>query len=87
MKNKIFLCAWFAIVGYAAGYITSLKVNTDSVESAQFKRELIKAQYDALEQAEKVMDNNDLWDADGSDDMYEYMQLKANVDCIINSQI
>ena len=48
MKKNILYCATAAIVAFAAGYCTCLKVNTDSVEAKAFKVELINAQYDAL---------------------------------------
>lgn len=86
MKKNILLCTIAAIVAFGAGYFTCLKVNTDSVKSHNFKLELINAQYDALEKAETVMDNNDLWDADGSDDMADYMELCSKVDSLLETQ-
>lgn len=75
MKNKVILCTLVAIVAFGAGYLTNQKVNRDNT-----------VVYQALEQAEKVMMNNDLFDEDGSDDMYEYMCLKEKADQIINNQ-
>lgn len=82
MKKTILLAALTAIAAFAAGYFTCLKVNTDSIESKKFKVELIDAQNAALEQAEKVMWNNDLFDADGSDDMADYLELCCEVDSL-----
>lgn len=48
---------------------------------------LIDAQNAALEKAETVMDNNNLWDADGSDDMADYLELCCEVDSLWNSQL
>lgn len=45
---------------------------------------LIDAQNACLEQAEKVMWNNDLFDADGSDDMALYLELACEVDSLWN---
>lgn len=87
MKKNIILCTLGGIALFGAGWFTSLKVNTDSIETAQFKRELIEAQHDALEQAEKVMNNNDLWDIDGSDDMADYMDLYDKVDSLWRTQL
>lgn len=87
MKRTIILCILGGIALFGAGWFTSLKVNTDSVESAQFKRELIDAQNAALEKAEIVMDNNNLWDADGSDDMADYLELCCEVDSLWNTQL
>lgn len=85
MKKNTILCTLGGIALFGAGWFTSLKVNTDSVESANFKRELIDAQNAALEQAEKVMWNNDLFDADGSDDMADYLELCCEVDSLWNT--
>lgn len=87
MKKNIILCSLVAIVASAAGYLTCLKVNTDLVEAHDFKVELIDAQNAALEQAEKVMWNNDLFDADGSDEMVEYMDLCFEVDSLWKTQL
>ena len=45
----------------------------------------IDAQNAALEKAEIVMDNNNLYDIDGSDDMAEYLDLCLEVDSIYKS--
>lgn len=87
MKKNIILCTLAGIACFGAGWFTCLKVNTDSVESANFKRELIDTQNAALEKAEIVMDNNNLWDADGSDDMADYLELCFQVDSLRNSQL
>lgn len=87
MKKNILLCTIAAIVAFGAGYFTCLKVNTDSVESRAFKVQLIDAQNAALEKAEIVMDNNNLWDADGSDDMADYLELCCEVDSLWRTQL
>lgn len=87
MKKNILLCSIAAIVAFGAGFITCLKVNTFSVEQKAFFKELIDAQNAALEKAEIVMDNNDLWDADGSDDMAEYFELCCEVDSLWRTQL
>lgn len=85
MKKNIILCTLAGITCFGAGWFTSLKVNTDSVESASFKRELIDAQNACLEQAERVMWNNNLFDTDGSDDMADYLELCCEVDSLWNT--
>ena len=87
MKKTILLAALTAIAAFAAGYLTCLKVNTDSVEAHDFKLQLIDAQNAALEKAEIVIDNNDLWDADGSDDMADYLELCCEVDSLWNTRL
>ena len=85
--KKTILCILVIIICFGAGWFACLKVNTDSIESAKFKRELIDAQNAALEKAEIVMDNNNLWDTDGSDEMVEYMNLYCKVDSLWKTQI
>lgn len=82
MKKNILFYATAAIVAFAVGYFTCLKVNTDSVEAHDFKVKLIVTQNAALEKAEAVMSNNNLWDADGSDDMADYLELSCEVDSL-----
>lgn len=75
MRKSIILCTLAAIVAFGAGYLTCQKVNGD----------IIYIQKAALYQAEKVMDNNDLWDIDGSDDMVQYMELAEKADSLYNN--
>lgn len=92
MKKNILLCVLVAIASFDAGYLANQKAgNTPEdyeflQEANDFKSELIEAQHAALEQAEKVMDNNGLWDIDGSDDMADYMDLYARVDSLLRAQ-
>ena len=84
--KKTILCILVIIICFGAGWFACLKVNTDSIESAEFKRELIDAQNAALEKAEIVMDNNNLWDTDGSDEMEEYLNICNKVDSLWKTQ-
>lgn len=56
-------------------------------DSKSFCSELIDAQNAALEKAEIIMDNNGLFDTDGSDDMAEYIELCYEVDSLWNTQL
>ena len=85
--KKTILCILVIIICFGAGWFACLKVNTDSIESAEFKRELIDAQNAALEKVEIVMDNNNLWDTDGSDEMEEYLNICNKVDSLWKTQI
>lgn len=85
--KKTILCILVIIICFGAGWFACLKVNTDSIESAEFKRELIDAQNAALEKAEIVMDNNNLWDTDGSNEMEEYLNICNKVDSLWKTQI
>lgn len=78
MKKTILHCTLAAIVAFGAGFCMSQIMHSSDAE-------LIDAQNAALEKAEIVMDNNDLYDIDGSDDMAEYMDLCLEVDSIYKS--
>lgn len=84
--KKTILCILVIIICFGAGWFACLKVNTDSIESAEFKRELIDAQNAALKKAEIVMDNNNLYDIDGSDEMEDYLNLCQEVDSLWKTQ-
>lgn len=78
MKKTILHCTLAAIVAFGAGFCMSQIMHSSDAE-------LIDAQNAALEKAEIVMDNNNLYDIDGSDDMAEYMDLCLEVDSIYKS--
>lgn len=95
MKKTILICIFASILAFNAGWVTNQKV-TETIpveeyntlkEANDFKRELLDAQYRALEQANKVMDNNELWDEDGSDDMMYYLDYMEVVDSLYESQL
>ena len=48
------------------------------------KIEIVKAQDAALKAADKVIDNNQLFDTDGSDAMADYLRKAAIVDSLHN---
>ena len=78
MKKTILHCTLAAIVAFGAGFCMSQIMHSSDAE-------LIDAQTAALEKAEIVMDNNNLYDIDGSDDMAEYLDLCLEVDSIYKS--
>ena len=76
--------------GFVAGYCTG-KENGKNIILSQYKllhndydakTELVKAQEAALDAADKVMDNNQLFDTDGSDAMVKYLDLAHKVDSL-----
>lgn len=89
MKKRIIYVAIVELAlvgGYFWGRIDSPRIIISESESSEFKREMIDAQSEALDMADKVMDNNDLWDIDGSDDMSEYLELREKVDSLWRTQ-
>lgn len=87
MKKTIFLCTLVAIVAGAAGYFTCLKVKTDSIESAQFKSEVIETQAKALEHAHQLMWDHNLFDKDGGDTMTDFLEASCKADSLLLSQM
>lgn len=85
--KSIFKYTLITIISFIAGYFTYQKTQTDSIESYNFKIELIDAQNEALEKAEIVIDNNNLFDTDGSDEMEEYLNICNKVDSLWKTQL
>ena len=88
--RKIILSIVVLVCGFAAGYCTG-KENGKNIILSQYKllhndydskTELVKAQEAALDAADKVMDNNQLFDTDGSDAMVKYLDLAHKVDSL-----
>ena len=78
MKKSSILCILTGIACGVAGFCMNQIMHSSDTE-------LIDAQNAALEKAEIVMDNNNRYDIDGSDDMAEYMDLCLEVDSIHKS--
>lgn len=88
--RRIILSIVVLVCGFVAGYCTG-KENWKNIILSQYKllhndydskTELVKAQEAALDAADKVMDNNQLFDTDGSDVMVKYLDLAHKVDSL-----
>lgn len=88
--RRIILSIVILVCGFVAGYCTG-QDNGKSIILSQYKllhndyntkTELIKAQKAALNAADKVMDNNQLFDTDGSDAMVDYLNKASVVDSL-----
>lgn len=88
--RRIILSIVVLVCGFVAGYCTG-KENGKNIILSQYKllhndydakTELVKAQEAALDAADKVIDNNQLFDTDGSDAMVKYLDLVHNVDSL-----
>lgn len=77
-----------AIISFMGGIIyEDWFYNVDKLfKMNKFKAELIKNQYNALDKAAIVIDNNGLLDKDGSDDMQNYLTAINSVDSLYNLQ-
>ena len=88
--RRIILSIVVLVCGFVAGYCTG-KENGKNIILSQYKllhndydskTNLVKAQEAALDAADKVMDNNQLFDTDGSDAMVKYLDLAHKVDSL-----
>ena len=88
--RRIILSIVVLVCGFVAGYCTG-KENGKNIILSQYKllhndydakTELVKAQEVALDAADKVMDNNQLFDTDGSDAMVKYLDFAHKVDSL-----
>ena len=89
MKKVIITSTVCAIIAFVAGVLTGYhgcESKYDLVlanyNTIPYKIELIKAQRAALDAADNVMDNHQLFDTDGSDTMAKYLHKAAIVDSL-----
>lgn len=70
-------------IGYCVGgYKTAF-----TEECIAWKNNMINLQYDALEKADSIMVKNNLFDADGSDVMADYLKITAEIDSIWKEEL
>lgn len=69
------------------GYQFCKGMYAETQEAHDFRIELIDAQGTALELAEEVMNNNNLWDKDSTATMQKYIDYSLAVDSLYRTQI
>ena len=88
--RRIILFIVVLVCGFVAGYSTGQE-NGKNIILSQYKllhndynakTELVNAQRNALDAADHVMGQNELFDTDGSDAMVKYLDLAHNVDSL-----
>lgn len=80
MQTKI--SVWGIITMILLGALcTSFKKETNVQQLYQ----VITLNDSLMRYADKVMDNNQLWDKDGSDDMAKYLQYHAKIDSLYSA--
>ena len=77
--KKVIITTVCVIIAFIAGVLT---VYYGFEYKYHHKIELIKAQKTALDAADSVMSNNELFDTDGSDAMAKYLDLAHKVDSL-----
>ena len=70
------ICVLCFVLGVLSGWHGCMSCNRLN------KTEIVKAQNAALKAADKVMDNNQLFDTDGSDAMVDYLNKASVVDSL-----
>jgi hypothetical protein len=88
--RRIILSVVVLVCGFVAGYCTGQENGKNIILSrykllhndCNAKTELIKAQEAALDAADHVMGQNELFDTDGSDAMVKYLDLAHKVDSL-----
>lgn len=70
------ICVLCFVLGTLSGWHGCMSYNRSN------KIEIVKAQDAALKAADKVMDNNQLFDTDGSDAMVDYLNKASVVDSL-----
>ena len=91
MKNVIITSTVCAVIAFITGVLTGYhgcESKYDLVianyNTIPYKIELIKAQKDALDVADNVMEEHELFDTDGGDNMANYLHKAAIVDSLYN---
>lgn len=85
--NKVLVVIALVITFIAGMEFNAWYYNFDDLfEANNFKRSLIEKQADALDKAAIVIDNNNLYDIDGSDDMADYLRACEKLDSLYNNE-
>ena len=89
MKKIIIISTVCVVIAFIAGVLTGyhgceskyslIKANYNTIP---YKIEVINAQKAAIDAADSVMDNHQLFDTDGSDTMAKYLHKAAIVDSL-----
>ena len=91
MKKIIIISTVCTVIAFIAGVLTGfhgceskyslIKANANTI---QYKIEVINAQRAALDAADHVMGEHNLFDTDGGDTMVKYLDLAHKVDSLYN---
>ena len=83
-NNTIILATVFAL--FATSILLNFKFadlvgkQRTAINSMQSDHQKLEACQKALKMADEIMDNNELWDTDGSDAMADYLDLRQQID-------
>lgn len=92
MKNNLLLYIILLGIGYVMGFfVFSEETKTEESyeflqEANSFKGELLDYSLSALEQAEIIMSNHEIFDKDGSDLMADYLDNCSKIDSLLQTQ-
>ena len=72
-----FAALLFISMIYTTKYASLVDEQRAAIKRLDYK---VEAQKKALELSDDIMDNNELWDCDGSDLMSDYLHLRSEID-------
>ena len=73
----IFAALLFISMVYTVKFANLAEKQRTEISHLSYK---VSAQKKALELSDDIMDNNDIWDCDGSDAMSDYLELRHSID-------
>lgn len=82
MAKSIILCAVCSTVAFCAGLAVQPKDYQFLKEANAYKAEALELNDSLMKYADLVMDQNLLWDADGSDNMANYLEYHYKIDSL-----
>lgn len=85
MERNISVWGLFAIVLIGAMYSIKVMCTSSKTISNQQLNQIITLNDSLMRYADRVMDNNSLWDTDGSDDMAKYLEYHAKIDSLYST--
>lgn len=87
--KKTIITVVLVVASFVAGAeFNNWYYNIDSLfEANNLKRELLDAQNNSLMLVDSLMDKHELYDADGSDLMSDYLESREVVDSLLNTQL
>lgn len=89
--NKTAITTIFTIVAafvvfYIGYFVGDCRTSYDK-EYMRWQDKLLYLQHEALEKADTIMSNSNLFDTDGSDTMADYLEITNELDCVWEEEL
>lgn len=82
MSTKLYL--FTIICAFLGGIVCYHNLFIDEYNNLELQKEIIEKQNKALELSDQIMWNNNVFDGDGSDTMYDYLELRNKINNLHN---